>query len=197
MPVFYEIITGLARGLLKHRICIEGAENIPQSGAAVLIANHRHALDPVAMGVVTKRPVHFLAKKELFSKSISRWFLLKLLCIPIDRENMDRTAIRESVNVLEQGEILGVFPEGTRSRTGELLPFKSGVSFIASQSACVIVPMAIENSERIFSLFGPKATVKIGTPFPYEALAGEKRRQTLERMTYLQEDAVRTLLSRP
>lgn len=195
--MFYNFITGLARGLLKHRICIEGAENIPQNGAAVLIANHRHAFDPIAMGLVTKRPVHFLAKKELFSKKFSRWFLLKLLCIPIDRENMDRTAIRESVNVLEQGGFLGVFPEGTRSHTGELLPFKSGVSFIASQSACVIVPMAIENSERIFSLFGPKVRVKIGTPFPYEALAGEKRRQTLERMTHKQEDAVRALLHQP
>ena len=61
----------------------------------------------------------------------------------------------------------------------------------------MIVPMAIENSERIFSLLGPKVRVKIGTPFPYEALAGEKRRQTLERMTHKQEDAVRALLHQP
>jgi 1-acyl-sn-glycerol-3-phosphate acyltransferase len=192
--MFYKVVCGIARFLLRPRIRFEGRELLPEDGALVLIANHRHAFDPIAVGLAVKRPVAFLAKKELFAKKIPSWFLTKLKCIPIDRDNMDRAALRQSIDVLDDGGILGVFPEGTRSADGKLLPFKSGVSFIASQSECVIVPMAVEGSHRLLNPFAARVRVRVGVPFPYESLDGEKRRQTLERMTQKQEDSVRLLL---
>lgn len=192
--MLYEVLRAVVRVLLRPRICIEGRENIPADGALVLICNHRHAFDPIILGIGMKRPVHFLAKKELFTGGIVSWFFRKLHCIPIDRENMDRAALREAVGVLKNQEVLGVFPEGTRSVTGELLPFKSGACYVASQAPCSIVPIAMEGSDRLLHFFSPPVQVKIGTPFLYEAIEGEKRRDTLARMTLKQENAVRDLL---
>lgn len=192
--MFYDVICGAVRWILKSRVRVEGRENVPSGGALVLIINHRHAFDPVVVGMSVRRPVHFLSKKELLSGRISRWFFRKMNCIPIDRENMDRAALREAVDVLKKDGVLGVFPEGTRSVTGDLLPFKSGACYVASQAPCQIVPIAVEGAERLLRFFSAPAKVRIGTPFAYEALEGEKRRQTLERMTRKQEDAVRALL---
>lgn len=195
--MFYNFVCGAARLLLKPRIRFVGRENIPTSGAVVLIANHIHALDPVAVGLAVRRPVHFLAKKELFTGGFSRWFLTKLLCIPVDRDHTDRTALRQAIGVLKDGGILGVFPEGTRSVSGEMLPFKSGGSYLASQSPCTILPMAITGTERLLHFFQKPILVQIGEPFPFAALAGEKKRDTLDRMTKMQEEAIKELLSAP
>lgn len=192
--MLYSFLVGLGKLLLKHRIEITGAEQIPAAGSVVLIANHRHAFDPIALALVNKRPVHYLAKKEIFKKRFIAYLLKKMNCIPIDRDNTDRAALRQAIGVLQAQEILGVFPEGTRSRTGELLPFKGGVSFIAAQAPCVIVPVGISGSDRIFRLGSEKVKINIGEAFPYAALPGEKRRETMERMTRKQEDAVRNLL---
>lgn len=194
--MLYNFLKSTIGSLLKPRIQIEGKENIPGDGALVVICNHRHALDPIAVGLAFRRPVNFLAKDNLFDTPFKKWFLTKLNCIPIDRESTDRTAIRKSIEVLDRGEILGVFPEGTRSRDGKLLPFKGGVSFIASQAPCTIVPMAVSGAERLFKIFRPKVKLIVGEPFPYEKLEGEKRRQTMERITLKQQDSVRLLLER-
>ena len=195
--MLYKVLRAAFRFLLRPRIRFEGCENIPADGAVVLIINHCHAFDPVVVALAAQRPVHFLAKKELFASSAVSRFFKKLHCIPIDRDNMDRAALREAVDVLKNQGVLGVFPEGTRSKTGELLPFKSGACYVASQAPCRIVPVAVEGAGRLLRIFSAPAKVRFGTPFAYEALEGEKRRETLERMTRKQEDAVRALLKMP
>ena len=192
--MLYSFLVGLAKLLLKHRLEVSGAEQIPAAGSVVLVANHRHAFDPVVLALVSRRPIYFLGKKELFEKPVAAWFLKKINCIPIDRDNTDRAALRQAIGVLQAQEILGVFPEGTRSRTGELLPFKGGVSFIASQVDAMIVPIAVTGAERLLRIGSPKVRVRIGEAFPYAVLPGEKRRAAMERMTRVQEDAVRNLL---
>lgn len=195
--MFYNFIYSIAKFLLKPRIRYEGVEHIPPTGAVVVIANHIHALDPVVVALAINRPTHFLAKKELFAGCFGRWFLTKLLCIPVDRDNMDRNALRRGMEVLKNGDILGVFPEGTRSLNGEMLPFKSGGSYIASQAPCMFLPVAVNGTERLLHFFQKPVKVKIGEPFPYAALAEEKKRDTLERMTKMQEEAVKALLMEP
>ncbi len=106
-------------------------------------------------------------------------------------------AFRIITDVLKDGGILGVFPEGTRSVSGEMLPFKSGGSYLASQSPCTILPMAITGTERLLHFFSKPIVVRIGEPFPFAALAGEKKRDTLDRMTKMQEEAIRELLLAP
>jgi 1-acyl-sn-glycerol-3-phosphate acyltransferase len=195
--MLYNFICNILKVLLKPRIRYEGIDNIPSTGALVVVANHVHALDPVVVGVVMSRPTHFLAKKELFAGRFGRWFLMKLLCIPVDRDSIDRTALRRGMEVLKNGDVLGVFPEGTRSVNGEMLPFKSGGSFIASQVPCMFLPVAVTGTERLLHFFQRPVYVKIGKPFPYAALAEEKRRDTLERMTKMQEETVKALLREP
>lgn len=193
--MFYNVICGIIRVLFRWRISVEGLENVPRDGAVVVIANHRHIFDPVIIAIVLKRPVSFLCKKELCGNGFLNWFFRKLNCIPIDRDNMDRAALRECVDVLKNDRVLGIFPEGTRAKTEEMLPFKSGATFVASQAPCQIVPMGIEGSRRLVNPFTPKVGLKIGEPFLYESLEGERRRDTLERMTKKQENAVKALLS--
>lgn len=192
--MFYNFIYHIVKFFLKPRIRLEGAEHIPAAGAVVLIANHIHAFDPIVVGVAMERPVHFLAKKELFKGNLIRWFFIKLRCIPVDRDNTDRSALRRAVEVLKNGGVLGVFPEGTRSLDNEMLPFKSGGSYIASQAPCMILPMAVTGTERLLHYRQKPVTLKIGEPFPYAALTGEKRKDTLERITKMQEEAVKALL---
>ena len=192
--MFYNVICGIVRVLFRWRVRVEGIENVPEDGAVVVIANHRHMFDPVIIAITMKRPVSFLCKKELCNHPLTNWFFRKLLCIPIDRDNMDRAALRECVGVLKENRVLGIFPEGTRAKTEEMLPFKSGATFVASQAPCKIVPMALIESRHLINPFTPKVGLKVGEPFLYEALEGERRRETLERMTQKQEDAVRQLL---
>lgn len=192
--MFYNVICGIIRVLFRWRIKAEGLENMPKDGAVVVIANHRHMFDPVIIAIALRRPVSFLCKKELCANKVLNWFFRKLNCIPIDRDNMDRGALRECVDVLKNGRVLGIFPEGTRAKTENMLPFKSGATFVSSQAPCQIVPMGIEGSRRLVHIFSKKVGLKVGEPFLYEALEGERRRDTLERMTQKQEDAVRALL---
>ena len=191
---FYKVLRNTVGFILRSRVRFEGTDLIPKDGAVILIANHQNALDPVAVGLALKRPVHFLAKKELFNNRFLRWFLTHLLCIPIDREGMDRAALKKAIRVLDDKGVLGVFPEGTREKEGTMLPFKTGVSFIASQSDCLIVPIGLDGCDRLFKPFSPKAHLRVGEPFPYEALAGEKRRDTMARITKKEEDAVGELV---
>ena len=195
--MFYNLICGLIRVLFRWRIDAEGLEHMPKNGAVVVIANHRHMFDPVIIAITLKRPVSFMCKKELCANKFLNRFFRALRCIPIDRDNMDRAALRECVAVLKNEEVLGIFPEGTRAKTEDMLPFKSGATFVASQAPCVIVPMGIEGSRRLVNIFSKKVGLKVGEPFLYEALEGERRRDTLERMTKVQEAAVKALLKAP
>lgn len=196
--MFYKFMRGIAKLILKlpRRLEFYGLENIPDHGAVLMVANHQCYADPVLLGLATQREVHFLGKEELVKDSkIRGWFFKHLNVIPLDRGGVDRKAIRDSIDVLKNQEILGVFPEGTRSKDGNLLPFKAGVCFIASQAPCTIVPVGITYDDPIFKYFGNTVKIKVGKPFPYQALEGEKRKETQLRMLKKQEEAVFNLIS--
>ena len=195
--MFYRFMRGIAKLILQvpRRLEYEGLENIPPEGPVLIVANHQFYGDPVLMGLATKRVMHFLGKEELIKDSkFKSWFFRHLNVIPLDREGVDRKAIKAAINVLRDGGVLGVFPEGTRSRDGKMLPFKSGVCFIASQAPCTIVPMGIRYDAPLFKYFGATVKIKVGKSFPYEALEGEKRKETQQRMLKKQEEAVAALI---
>lgn len=194
--MLYGLMRGIAQLLLglPRRVEYHGVENIPKEGPVLLISNHVQYSDPVLLAMVFKRPVHFLAKAELFEKPVLGWFFRHIKCIAIARQDFDRNAIREAIQVLKDGEILGIFPEGTRAKDGKMLPFKSGVCFIASQAPCQILPVGITYKGKTFDYFGEKIVVNIGKPFPYESIEGERRKETQQRMLEKQESAVANLL---
>ncbi|SDW58285.1 1-acyl-sn-glycerol-3-phosphate acyltransferase [Marininema mesophilum] len=129
---------------------IEGAGNIPVEGPVVICCNHINNLDPPLLGSSVSRKVHFMAKKELFSIPLLGRLLPSLGAYPISRGSGDRGALKKSLELLKEGRVLGIFPEGTRSKTGQLGKGHTGAAFITLRSDAVIVPGAITGPYRIF-----------------------------------------------
>ena len=148
--------------LIFFRPKIIGRENIPKDGGVILAGNHRHIFDPCMPILSTKRPVHYMAKKELFKSPVG-WFFKVVGCIPVDRGHDNTNSKQAALEVLKNGEVLGIFPEGTRNKSlNGLLPFKYGAVSMSNKSGALIVPFAITGKYR---LFNNKLTVRFGEGF--------------------------------
>lgn len=148
---------------------IEGKENIPKNRNCVLMGNHQCLLDPLTLALcVPDREIHFMGKKELWNNKLLGWAFTKVHGFPVDRGNMDMGAIRTAMNVLKEGDTLGIFPEGTRSRTGHMLPLLGGASLLALRSGCDVVPVYIDGRYKPFH----RIVVRVGKPVDLEGLRG-------------------------
>lgn len=170
----------VVRWLLLHALrpfldlTIEGLGNIPATGPFLFVANHAHNADPILLEIAVTRPVHFMAKQELFRNPILGWAIRRAGAFPVDRGRPDRAAIRHAEALLAQGIAAGMFPEGTRSKTGRLQPAFLGAGLIAVRSGVPILPAAIVGTESP-SLRQPNAgepaqrrrrvTIRFGAPF--------------------------------
>jgi 1-acyl-sn-glycerol-3-phosphate acyltransferase len=137
----------LCRVFLGMRI--QGLENVPASGGVLVVANHLHNADPVLISIAFPRPLHFMAKKELFAVPVIGWVISRVGSFPVDRGRADRGAIRRAQATLDQGIALGIFPEGTRSRTRRIERVHTGVGMLALRGNAPILPIAITGSERL------------------------------------------------
>lgn len=169
--MFYKIFKVLCRlwfGLI-FRTQVIGAENIPKSGAFILAANHVSNWDPPFLGTFIEREVCYMGKKELFKNPVMAWVCRSLHVFPVKRGAADKTAIKTAVKILKAGKCLGIFPEGTRSKTGKLGKAEAGVSLIAAMTKAPIIPAAIVNTEKIFSRAEkfPRLAVVYGTPMKF------------------------------
>ena len=136
--------------LLRFKIKIHGLENLPKDGA-VLAANHYSNWDPLVLAVSCPAPISFMAKAELFSSKIGNWFFSSAGMIPVKRGQADINAIKESIKVLKDKKLLGIFIEGTRVKDGEDSSAKSGVAMLATKAKKPVVPVYIEGSFKNFS----------------------------------------------
>ncbi len=169
--MFYKIFKVLCRfwfGLI-FRTQVIGAENIPKSGAFILAANHVSNWDPPFLGTFIEREVCYMGKEELFKNPVMAWVCRSLHVFPVKRGAADKTAIKTAVKILKEGKCLGIFPEGTRSKTGKLGKAEAGVSLIAAMTKAPIIPAAIVNTEKIFSRAEkfPRLAVVYGTPMKF------------------------------
>ncbi len=137
----------IMRILFKFRV--EGHENIPIQGGAVLVANHVSWIDPVALACGVSRPVHFMAKNELFKNPFLGWVFRKVYAFPVKRGTVDRQAIVTALKRVRTGNLLGIFPEGTRSKSDELLPFHSGAASFSIKSHVPLVPIYIQGTNKL------------------------------------------------
>jgi cytidylate kinase len=150
-PVVYASIRDLLKGLLKVAFKFEviGGENVPKHGGAILAPNHRSLIDIPVAAAVTKRHVRFMAKDELFKNPVSAWFMRHTGTFPVKRGRPDRSALTQSLAVLSSGELLGIFPEGTRTPGARFEVLEEGFAYIALKSGAPILPVAISGTEAV------------------------------------------------
>jgi 1-acyl-sn-glycerol-3-phosphate acyltransferase len=151
---------------------VEGLENIPKQGGAILVSNHLNNADPCVIPGVSKRRIITMAKKEMF-----RWPIINVLfkfigAFPVDRSGADLGALRQAQKVVNDGLLLLMFPEGKRSKDRQLHPGFPGTALVAYRTGAPIIPIAITGTESIpwpwvfvRPFIGPRVRVRVGTPF--------------------------------
>lgn len=123
-----------------------GLENIPKEGPFLLVSNHQSFLDPVFCGSVQKRHVWFMARDTLFENWFFGPLIRSVFAIPVKREQGDLSAMRKVIDILKQGDGVCLYPEGTRTEDGKILPFKSGLGLLCRRGNAAIVPVVVDGA---------------------------------------------------
>lgn len=188
---------GLVRGLLcplvylLFRPKVEGLENFPRDGKTIVYANHISAIDPVVIACVLPRQIYFMAKIELFKNPLLAWILKRVGAFPVKRGTADISAIKNSLKVLNEGGVFGMFPEGTRSKDGKLQEFTHGIASIAHKSKATIIPVAILDEYKYFK----PLKLRIGKPLSFESYFDQKSNTELfEKMALEMGQAIKKML---
>lgn len=162
----YNFVRAIARILffflgIKH----EGLHNVPEEGAQIIAANHLSFYDPIVIAVLIKRPIHFMAKEEFFRNRLFGKFMSAINAFPVKRGSADLKAIKTAIAILEKGEILGIFPEGTRKSEGTEVEAQTGTALISMKTGTSVIPVACIGTKH----FLPFRTVKVvfGQPIKY------------------------------
>jgi len=178
------------------RLTIEGEENIPTGGAALLTSNHISYLDANIISAASPRKVSFMVAKEYYDSEFLRWMCDFLGCIPVNREEPEIGTVKEALKKLSKGMLVGCFPEGGISTSGEMNDAKAGIGLMAIRTGCPVVPICL-SGYRFQSMpktfFLPKrVSIRIGKPlsFPEE---DHRNRESLERVTQRIVDAIKEL----
>jgi 1-acyl-sn-glycerol-3-phosphate acyltransferase len=158
------------------RIRVAGRANVPRTGGGLLLSNHQSHLDPVLMGLACDRRLNYLARETLFRFAPFRWLIQSLDAIPIDREGVGLSGLKETLRRLKQEELVLIFPEGTRSRDGEISPLRPGFCALARRGRAPLVPVGLDGAFVAFprsALFPRPARIAVvfGEPLQPEDLA--------------------------
>ncbi|WNS82070.1 lysophospholipid acyltransferase family protein [Domibacillus sp. DTU_2020_1001157_1_SI_ALB_TIR_016] len=190
MVTFYTFAKTVVKSILTpaYRIHIKGHEHFPKEGGVLLCANHIDNLDPPIVGITSKRPVRFMGKEELFKKKWMGKLMKELNVFPVKRGMSDREAIRTGLKILKEGQVLGLFPEGTRSKNGELGKGLAGAGFFALRTDAAVVPCAIIGPYKL----GKPLQVVYGPPIDMASL--RERKASAEEATEAIMEAIAKLI---
>jgi len=158
---FRKIFIFLLTPVLKTiaTITIESIENLPLKGAVIIACNHLSFFDGFVLQYALPRPLYFMGKVENFYNPILRFFMYQIGAFPVQRGVFDRNAILQAQRVLETGNVLGMFPEGTRTYNSGLVLAKTGAAHLAMKTKCPIVPIALSGSQDILKKYLKRASV--------------------------------------
>lgn len=176
---------------LFFRVNVIDVDKVPSEGGAIICANHNSMLDMFFLGFKLKRWIHWMAKEELFRNPILALIITKLGAFPVKRGSGDTGPIKQSYKILEDGELLGIFPHGTRISPSrfERKKVKPGAALIAMTAGVPIVPVYIQGNYKIFS----KMNVIYGDPYTIETQ--EDKRYTREELKELSREIVKKIYS--
>src|SRR2546421_3148856 len=155
---------------IYFRMARIGREHIPQEGPVIIAANHRSFLDPFVIGTMARRPMYYVAKEELFRKRWMSWILNALGAFPVRRGAGDEDSIATAKSILARGDIVLIFPEGTRTRPGSLGKPKRGVGRLALESGAPVVPVAVIGTEDVrkgWRIRPRKVRIRAGRPLRF------------------------------
>ena len=156
---------------IMFKVEIVGRENVPKEGNAIICANHYSNYDPFAAAIFLDRLPRYLGKKELFENKILAYLLKEVRVIPLDRKaSMDMKAVKSGLNVLKEGNILGIFAEGTRVKEGQHVEAKNGVALFAMKGNTSVIPCAISGKYK----FRGKIKVEYGEPLTLEEFRSQR-----------------------
>lgn len=179
--MIYKICSALLRGIYKvlFRLEATGLENVPSSGGVLLCSNHISLLDPPTIGILLKRKVHFMAKKELFDVIGFGWLITQLGAFPVKRGGVSKESIKNSLLLLREGHVMGIFPEGTRHKGDDGGEGKKGAATFALRSNAAVIPVAIIGNYKLFR----KTRVVYGAPVDLDAFKELKGAEAVEKAT--------------
>lgn len=195
------VVPALRLGL---RMKIYGLKHIPRRGGAVVICNHLDWFDPILLLAASPRPMMWMAKAEFMGWPVLRQIALQAGAFPVERGRPDLTALRHAQSLLDDGMLVGMFPEGTRSRTGGLQAPFAGASLVASRAGAPIIPSALVGTEYL-PLAGkkppqkryPKVVAVFGEPFVLDTLRSNGTKYRLEELTDAMMIEIARLLPEP
>lgn len=181
---FYHLARSLSQYYLTtyHHFRVEGADKIPVQGGAIFASNHASFFDPPAMAVATSRTLTFLARKTLFKNPLFGGAIRSLNAIPVDQENPDMTGLKNIIQQLRKGEMVVLFPEGSRTWDGELQPAQPGIGLVIEKSGVPVVPARLFGMHEAWprgSAPNPFQSVQlvIGSPFIPTSSETDKRKR--------------------
>jgi 1-acyl-sn-glycerol-3-phosphate acyltransferase len=171
-PLLYWIVRAilLPSFLIYFRLKRIASEHIPSEGPVLLASNHRSFLDPFVIGSLTRRPVYYMAKRELFEHRWQAWLLNSLGAFPVDRGRGDEHAMATARVILERGDCVVIFPEGTRVRPGPLGHPHRGVGRLALQTGAPVIPVAVMGTEDVrrgWRIRPRRVTIRCGRPLRF------------------------------
>lgn len=171
-----------------YRIKVIGKENFPKEGGVLLCTNHIDALDPPVVGITCPRTVHFMAKEELFEMPLLKSILPRVNAFPVKRGMSDRQAMRKGLSVLKEGKVVGLFPEGTRSKDGQLKKGLAGAGFFALRGNATVMPCAI------IGPYKPFRRLKVVYGKPIDMTPYREQKMPVEEVTAIIMDEIRKLI---
>lgn len=200
--LFYHIIYAIARLVARiirlwARWQVRGVENVPKEGPLIVVANHMNLVDVLILAVSLGRKATFMAKEELFRPKLQSYIMYSLGTFPVRRRQVDLQAIRRAKQVLDDGGVLIIFPEGRRSDDAQLQAGKHGSAMIALRTGVPILPVGIigtENLKGVFSVLRrPQVVVNIGHPFNLPPVDNNNNKSTKEKRAEVTELVMKSI----